>query len=121
MIKIIFIVDWTNFKTRSPAGNIYVFETETQWDFYSVIQGSEVMKCSVAKSEKPEENMMFVERNISSKPNIIRCLKVIDSSMEKEIPVEQIAEVEPNNPPKEGEKLPPTQEVDKKINEEEKE
>jgi len=109
----IFIVDWQVFQQRTANGNVYVVENEDNWDFYHVVQGSEIMKCTVAKNkEKPEENIMFVERNINDKTNIVRCFKV-DQDFTATVEVKPIVEI--SREEEMPEELPDVQDVDEDI------
>lgn len=79
----IFTLSFNDFKQRA-GGHIYILEKEDRWCFYSVLQGSEVLKSVVLKSPDQEKNVMFVERNISGKSNIV---KIMDAREEGKLDV----------------------------------
>jgi len=69
-----FVVDWQTFVTKSGTGNIYFSEDEYSWTFYKVVQGSECMVSKVNKSEQPEQNIMFIDKYVTTNANMIRII-----------------------------------------------
>ena len=75
-----FVVDWQTFRTKSKTGNIYYDEYDTYWIFYKVVQGSEIMVCKVNKSYHTERNIMFIDKNITNNPDMIRIKHIIEDN-----------------------------------------
>jgi len=66
------LLNWETFKVvcmhKSP---VYISEDEVKWDLW-VADGAIILHCEVIKSETSEENIMFVERNFSGRPNLVK-------------------------------------------------
>lgn len=68
-------VDWETFHSRFyMEGMIYVREHVDAFEFYTC-EGVMKIHCMKMKSGKDEENIMFVERYLTDKKNIIKVLE----------------------------------------------
>jgi len=71
-------VDYNLFRQRFllTSGTVFVQEDDKVWNLYAQ-EGVVTIKCTVEKSEKVEENIMFIERltNSGHANNIIRVLE----------------------------------------------
>ena len=100
----IFIIPWETFHLKYLNQNtIYVKEDDFSWELYT-FEGLMHIKTIVTKSESQAENMMFIERYLASRTNIVKVIKVI--SMEEK-------KIKPENEEIE------TPEISKEIKEEE--
>jgi len=71
-----FIVDWETFKVLRTGQTIYWIDDNKGWDFYVMGTHNEVIRCTVAKSQKAETNIIFVEENINAVPNTWKVMGV---------------------------------------------
>jgi len=96
-------VDYNTFRMRYVLGSTAVFvqEDDNVWNFYAQ-EGVVTIKCTVHKSEKVEENIMFMERLLNSghSNNIIRVLEADDGYGNKEKEVPQLEETPYSDPAK---------------------
>jgi Protein of unknown function (DUF5661) len=65
-------VEWNDFRMRFLTRNtVFVEENDTAWIFLTW-EGPLGIECLVPKSERAEDNIMFIERNFSSRANVCR-------------------------------------------------
>ena len=96
-------LDWEVFKNRIGSDTIWVTEDETTWKFYNSPQPSIIIRSVVEKSLNVEDNIMFVERELTNRPNFAKCDEVCDKlEVPEEIFVEQKMEEEDDEEEAEG-------------------
>lgn len=91
-------VNWEAFHMLYFNQNtIYVLETDELYHFWTH-QGIFFVKSTYMKKEDQEENMMFVERYLTGRSNIIKAINIQ--------PKEDIAPISPDSPSDEQEEFP---------------
>lgn len=69
-------IDWTTFHRKYLDKEVvYVYEAETTYDFYTA-NNVFIIKSSVDKEDNPEKNLIFIERVINGRLNIVKVLNV---------------------------------------------
>ena len=90
-------IDFNTFRLRYllTTNTVFVEEDDNVWNFYTQDKFI-IVKCTVEKSEKVEENIMFIERltNSGHQQNIIKVIEADDGYGNKEKEVPQIEETE---------------------------
>ena len=82
-------IDWNSFHSRYFMDNmIYVKEHENSFEFYTA-DGVFEIHCVKMKSENDEENIIFVERYMTDKKNMIKVLNFGDILIEIDEPEEE--------------------------------
>ena len=77
-------VSWKSFQLYFlNTERIYIIEKDSEWEFYTS-NGPFVVKCVVEKSSNQEENMIFIERFLSGRSNIILAEEVGDETYNEE-------------------------------------
>ena len=71
-----FILNWNDFIQRTASSNIYVKEEPDRWCCYAVIKGNEMISCYVKKSDNFEQNIMFVDKYLTSNPQVVKILGI---------------------------------------------
>ena len=72
----IFVVSWAAFQARTAGANVYVVEEDDRWNLFAVMSSAEVLKCVMLKSENAERNIMFVDKHLMDKRNVIKIIGV---------------------------------------------
>ena len=92
-------VDWDNFQARFMLEfNIYVVEHEHSYEFITY-DGILIIRCFKLKGDNQEENMIFIERELTNKKNLMKVSSFEEEGMpelvpEDPMPISEVIETE---------------------------
>jgi len=83
------VVNWQTFQAVYMNNKVYVMENEDSWELWTS-EGLFHIKCTVKKMEDDVENIMFVDRFLNNRNNIIKVIDVLreeDGEDKMEVPM----------------------------------
>lgn len=76
-------VDWTIFQTKYlPKKEVFVVEYDDRWELFTAHEIWKI-KTVVEKYADQSENIMFLERYLHNRPNIIKVLSIGEDTFEQ--------------------------------------